>query len=163
NLVRFGSVLPVSAQAKQLVLRPGVNVSYLKIVARHTVFGQTAGLLLVLGAIALLVLWRRGRTRPGTVRPEGLFAAAATLAFTAIFSALTSLNGWILFGWYAYPLPSALVAALVLVGLATKDWLRPGWWPRLASAIVALASVLALVQGARAYSVRGPGWSVEDS
>ena len=163
NLARFGSVLPVSAQSKQLVLRPGINVSYLKIVARHTIFGQTAGLLIVLGVLALLVLWRRARRSPEAAPPEGLFAAAVILAFTAIFYGINSLNGWIFFGWYAYPLTAALVTALVLVGTVVKDRLQPAWRPRAAAAVVALASLLALVQGARAFATRGPLWSASDN
>jgi hypothetical protein len=160
NLVTFGSVLPVSALSKQLVLRPGINVSYLKIVARNTVFGATAGLTLVLGVFALLGLWRR---RKLAVPPAALFAAAVLLGFTALFYGLNSLSGWMFFGWYAYPLGPALVAALVLVGTVLATRIGPRWRTRASAAIVAVAAVVALVQGTRAFATRGPQWSVRDN
>jgi hypothetical protein len=159
NLFGFGSFLPVSAVAKQLVLRPGINVSYLKIVARYTVFGATAGLTLVLGTLALLVLWRRRNAVP----PGALFAAAVLLAFTALFFGLNSLSGWMYFGWYAYPLAPALVVALVLVGTVVGARVLPPWRARASAAVVAAACVLALVQGARAFATRGPLWTVADN
>ncbi|HET9155895.1 MAG TPA: hypothetical protein VFN91_04460 [Myxococcaceae bacterium] len=159
NLLRFGSILPVSAVAKQLVLRPGINVSYLKIVARYTVYGATTGLTLVLGTLALVVLWRRRNAVP----PAALFASAVLLAFTALFFALNSLSGWMYFGWYAYPLGPALVVALVLVGTLVATRVRPPWRARASAAIVAAASVLALAQGTRAFATRGPLWTVGDN
>jgi hypothetical protein len=160
NLVTFGSVLPVSALSKQLVLRPGINVSY-EDRRPHTVFGATAGLcLLVLGVFALLGLWRR---RKLAVPPAALFAAAVLLAFTALFYGLNSLSGWMFFGWYAYPLGPALVAALVLVGTVVATRIGPRWRTRASAAIVAAAAVLALVQGTRAFATRGPQWSVRDN
>ena len=159
NFLGFGSILPVSAVAKQLVLRPGINVSYLKLVARYTVYGATAGLTLVLGTLALVVLWRRRNAVP----PAALFASAVLLAFTAIFYALNSLSGWMYFGWYAYPLGPALVVAWVLAGTVVAARLPPAWGPRASAALVAAASVLALVQGARAFATRGPLWTVSDN
>jgi hypothetical protein len=159
NLFGFGSVLPVSAVAKQPVLRPGINISYLKIIARYTVFGATAGLTLVLGTFALLALWRRRHLVP----PRALFAAAVLLGFTALFYSLNSLSGWMYFGWYAYPLGPALVVALVLVGTVVALRVRPPWRARASAAIVGAASILALVQGARAFAIRGPLWTVKDN
>lgn len=163
NLAYFGSVLPVSALAKQLVLRPGFNFSYLKIVARYTVFGKTAGLTLVLGVVALLVLWRRrGQTGEG-MRPEALFAGGVTLAFTGLFYLANALSGWGYFGWYAYPLTAALVAAYVLLGTLVRARIPLPWRPRAALAVVALSTLLALAGGVRAFATRGPLWSVSDN
>ncbi|HSP18742.1 MAG TPA: hypothetical protein VLQ79_04460 [Myxococcaceae bacterium] len=163
NLVLFGSVLPVSGQAKQLVVVPGLNLSYLKIVARHTVFGPTAGITLVCGVAALLVLWRR-RARGGEgLRADALFAAAVILGFTALFYGLNALSGWTYFGWYAYPLGAALVASYVLIGTAVTQWIPAAWRPGAAATVVALSTVLALAAGIRAFAIRGPLWKVEDN
>jgi len=163
NLLFFGSVLPVSALAKQLVVVPGLNVSYLKIVARYTVFGPAAGLTLVMGVAALLVLWRSRTRGQDGLRPEALFAAAVILAFTGVFYVANALNGWIYFGWYAYPLTAALVASYVLLGEVVAPRLPAGWRPRAAAGVVVLATVLALAGGGRAFAIRGPLWSVNDN
>jgi hypothetical protein len=162
NLLVCGSILPVSALAKQLVARPGINIGYLRFVAFGTPYGRTAGIMLLLGVVAAFVLWRR-RRMPGAVRPEGLFAAAVVLGFAGVFFGMNTLSGWTYFGWYAYPFAASLVAAMVLVGTLIAARISEEGRARASAAVVALACTLAAVQGVSSFATRGPRWSVTDN
>lgn len=158
NLAAFGSILPMSALAKQLVKIPGVQLSYLRSILQYTQYGWTAGPTLVLGTVALMLVWRRGRAGR-----HGLFASALALAFAAIFYATNALSGWTFFGWYAYPLAAALVVSLALVGQVLVERIPSGRRAPWGAAFVAGAMGLASVQGIWAFVTRGPLWSVADN
>jgi hypothetical protein len=163
NLMFFGALLTTSAAAKQLVRRPGINLGYLKYVATGTPFGPSAGLIIALGGLAALWLWSGRGSREQSLRPRALFAASLALVFAAGFYALNTWSGWVFFGWYAYPLPVALVAALVLVGVAAVPRIAARLRARASAAVLAIASAAALIQGVYAFVTRGPLWSVEDN
>jgi hypothetical protein len=160
NLVQFGSVMPVSGLAKQLVERYAVSIGYLYNIAFTTPFGPLAGVALVLGVLAAFVLWRRG----APARPEAFVVGVITLSFAVLFWAVNSLSGWIQFGWYAFPMAPALVAALTFVGLALAPYLRS---ERLcagaAGAAVAVSALVATAQGLRYGVTHGPLYSERDN
>jgi hypothetical protein len=163
NLALCGSVLPVSALAKQLVAKRGVNLSYLRVMAFSTPFGHFAGILMVLGVAALLAMSGSHPRVKAAAKPEALFAAATILGFTALFIGLNTLSGWCYFAWYAYPLAPSLVAALALVGAVVASRIATSWRTRASAAAVVLASGLGLTQGVYTFVTRGPLWSVEDN
>ncbi len=163
NLAVFHTVMPVSAMAKQLVTRFGVNVGYLMAAARWTPYGTTAVPVLAAGVAALVLLARRRARGEGAPRPEALFAGGLALAFAAIFFAENTLNGWIYFGWYSYPFQPALVAALAFAGMAVAPALAEARRARAVPALVAGAMLVAAGQGAYHFAVYGPLWSVEDN
>jgi polyhydroxybutyrate depolymerase len=158
NLGAFGSVLPMSALAKQLVKHRGVNISYLRIAASGTLYGRTAGITLVLGAVAAVLLWRRPAGRG-----PALFTGALALVFAGVFFAINTLSGWTFFGWYAYPLAPALVAALTLLGVYVAPRLRGALSSQASAAVVVAAAAVAGVQGAYSFATRGPLYSVSDN
>ncbi len=84
NFAIFGAVMPVSALAKRLTVAPGLDLSYLSFAAFKTVFGVTVGLVVPLGALALLLAWRRTRGS-SHARPAALLVGAVVLAFAAAF------------------------------------------------------------------------------
>ena len=163
NLLVFGSIMPVSALAKQLVARRGVNMGYLKFIAFSTPYGHAAGATLVLGALAAWLAWRRPEWARTSVSRSGLLAAAAVLAFAALFFAINSLSGWTYFGWYAYPLCASLLVALTLGGALVAGRIAASWRPRASATVIAAACGLAVTQGGWAFATRGPLWTVDDN
>jgi hypothetical protein len=159
NLYYFNSAVPVSALAKRLVVTSGFNFNYARAVALWTYMGPTIGVVLPLGAVALYLLIRRD----STAQPRGRFVGGLTLAFAFVFYLTNALSGWIFFGWYAYPLPAATIAALVFI--------CQYWGPlveryRLRTAAVALMLALVVVvplNALRYYRQHGPQWSVSDN
>jgi hypothetical protein len=155
NYAYYGTVLPVSALAKRLQTAPGFNASYARGIALGTTFGPTVAIVLPLGLIALCLLVRRDRRQP-----QALFAGGLALIFAFLFFGINALTGWVVFGWYAYPLVPALTAALVFIirqwgnGIrATKTW----------AIAVALVVGSAPLLAARYYFEHGPRWSVQDN
>src|ERR1700722_17936420 len=163
NLRVFGGIMPVSAMAKQLVTRFGVNINYLRVAALWTGYGRTAGLTLVAGAGGLLGLPRRRARGQDVGRPQALFAGGLALAFSAIFFCVNTLNGWMFFGWYAYPFAPALVAALTFVGMAIAPKVTEARRSRTVATIVAAAATVASVEAVQYFVERGPLWSIEDN
>src|SRR5262249_34242607 len=105
NYLYFGAPLPVSALAKRLITKPGFDLSYLRRVALGTPYGRSMALLLPLGVLALC--WLIQSDNRARVRER--FIGAVPLIFAAVFFGLNALGGWILFGWYAYPLATAAI------------------------------------------------------
>jgi polyhydroxybutyrate depolymerase len=161
NMVAFGSPLPVSGLAKQLVKRAGISPSYLFVVLLQTAYGYAAGVILVAGSVALLVLWLR-RERTARV-PIDLYGGAVALAFAAVFYLVNALTGWCYFGWYAYPLAPALVAGLTFGGRLAAGLVPPELRGRLCTAALAGAAVMALSHASYHAVTRGPLWRVEDN
>jgi hypothetical protein len=161
NVAVVGSFLPVSALAKQLVKKPGINLRYLQGVAMYSQYGLGAGLLLVSAVVAVYLLWKARGSAP--VRPPALFAAAVCLAFTAVFYGINALSGWIYFGWYAYPLGPALVVSMILVGRVVAGRVAPWVHLRASAAAVAAAAALSATQAVVYFVEHGPLYSVEDN
>lgn len=156
NLALFGSPFPMSMLAKGLWTGAGFNIKYAQIVALGTVYGPTIGLVLPLGVVALCLLLRRDPR----ARPSGRFAGGLALAFAFAFFGLNALSGWTFFGWYAYPLATATIAALVFISEC--------WGSRFSAAgVMTMATaglvVLAPAFAARYYVEHGPRWSVSDN
>jgi predicted esterase len=160
NLVAFGSALPVSGMAKQLIKQPGFKVRYLMAVAGCTTYGRTAGIALAAGGIALLVLWSRQRTSPARFRLGG---GALAMAFAAVFFLLNASSGWVFFGWYAYPLLPALVASATFVGAAALPRIPVAARTRAGALAVVVAALLASRGAVYEFVTRGPLWSGSDS
>ena len=159
NSYYFNTAVPVSALAKRLVVVRGFNFGYARAVALMTYMGPTISVVLPLGAVALYLLIRRDPT----VQPRARFVGGLTLAFAFVFYLINALSGWIYFGWYAYPLPAATIAALVFICQC--------WGPlveRYHLRTAAVAMMLALVAFAPLnalyyYRQHGPQWSVSDN
>ncbi len=153
----FDTLLPVSAMAKQLYSGLGFNLWYARTAAFGTVYGPTVGVLLTLGVIALILLVRQSRS----VGPPIRFVGATALAFAFILWGLNALSGWIFFGWYAYPVLTASIAASAFI------WEKWGWIlaarPRIALSLAIVTLGLPVVVATRYYSEHGPGWSVSDN
>jgi hypothetical protein len=86
---------------------------------------------------------------------------ATALAFAFVLWGLNALSGWTFFGWYAYPIVTASVAA------AAFSWQEWGWVVSARRSVAIAISVLTLglpVVSATRYSIQhGPGWSVSDN
>jgi hypothetical protein len=158
NWAYFGTPLPVSALAKRLVTLHGFSFAYARAVAFQTYFGPTIAVVLPLGAVALYLLWRRDK-RWCAAR----FSGAVALIFALLFFFLNALSGWIFFGWYAYPLAPAMIAAPVFI---CQLWARyfSGATAR-CSAQMAMLALVAFVPAAAAlfYVEHGPKWSIRDN
>lgn len=151
NFIYFGTPLPVSALAKRLTTSMGFSIPYARAVALETYYGPTIAVVLPLGVLALIILWRRNQ------RPS--IAGAIALVFAFSFFFLNALSGWIFFGWYAYPLAPATIAALAFI----CQWLQPRV-PRNAAQVLLLLLVgLAPLMAARYYIQHGPRWSISDN
>jgi hypothetical protein len=155
NLVLTGSPIPVSALAKRLVTTPGFSFNYARGIAFGTVYGGTLGVVLTLGLIAcLLLVWKNRRDRP-----IAHFVCGLTLVYAFIFFGLNAQTGWIYFGWYAFPLVPATIAALVAIvqrwGTAFNNRLQVV----VASLLVALAPALAVPY----FIQHGPLGSISDN
>ena len=156
NFWFFGTALPVSALAKRLGTAYGFDHWYTINVALNTHFGPTVAVVLPFGALAACLIYRRGPD----VRSPALISGIIALLFAAIFFFINSLSGWVLFSWYLYPLPAALIAAVIFV---CRRWRPVG-----AARPAALAALLMLVSltpigAALYYEQHGPGWSVSDN
>ena len=162
NLRGFGAVLPMSALAKQLVKQRGVSLSYLRFIALATPYGRTAGIALVLGVVAACLLWRRRRSA-AVANPEGLFAGSVALVFAGVFFLVNTLSGWTYFGWYAYPLAPALVAALTFVGVVVAPRVAIRLRTRAGAVVVAATAAITTAQATAYFVTHGPLWSVEDN
>jgi hypothetical protein len=114
NLRWFGGLLPLSAVAKQQLLRTVFHPRYLWTCAFYTTYEWFAGPILGLGVLAL---YRELRTSKLDLP---LLAAAVPIVFACIFFLLNSFTGWVFFGWYAFPYAAALPAAL---WLTWRRWL----------------------------------------
>jgi hypothetical protein len=156
NHALFGSPLPVSAVAKQLLTGSGFNVTYAKRVALGTVYGPTVSLVLPLGLVALFWLVRRDGRRPAAPR----LAGAVALLFAFVFFALNARTGWIFFGWYAYPIAPAAIAALAFMW---ECWAPAGRGRTAVAVVAALLVALVPVLAAGYYLEHGPRWSVADN
>ena len=156
NLWMFGTAFPVSALAKQLHTGLGFNLWYARTAALGTVYGPIVGVLLPLGAIAFALLWRRSRQ----CAPASMVGAIA-VAFAFILWGINALSGWIFFGWYAFPVVPAGLAAGAFV------WQQWGWL--IAGRKVAAAALAILMLGLptataiRYFIQHGPEWSVSDN
>ena len=157
NAWMFSTPLPVSATAKQLYSGFGFNLWYARMAAYGTVYGPTVAVLLPLGAIAFILLVRRSRWECSPIH----FVGATALAFAFVLWGLNALSGWIFFGWYAYPIVTASLAAAAFI------WMEWGWVVAARrSAAVALAILtlgLPVVVAVRYFIQHGPGWSVADN
>jgi hypothetical protein len=155
NWIYFSSPLPMSGLAKHLYTSPGFNVKYATIVALGTVYGPTIGLVLPAGLLAAFLLLRREARE----KPAGRFAGTLAVVFAFVFFGLNALTGWTFFGWYAYPLAAATIAAQVFVCQRWGTLLPNRLQVVVASLLVALVPVMAV----RDYVERGPRWSVTDN
>jgi polyhydroxybutyrate depolymerase len=163
NLFAFGSVLPVSGLAKQLVLHPGFNLGYGFVVLLGTVYGWPAGATLFAGVVALAVLYRR-RLRPAAaIEGWSLFGGALALAFAAVFYTVNAVSGWCYFGWYAYALAPALVAGVTLAGRAAAARIPVALRAGASALAFTLAGLIATGQAAQYFVTRGPRWSLADN
>ena len=156
NYYFFGTFLPVSALAKRLQTAPGFNLQYARGIALNTPFGPTVAIVLPLGLIALLLLWRRD----GVQRPHARFAGGLALVFAFLFFGINALTGWIIFGWYEYPLVPGLIAALVFM---FERWGRLVPSARVRAIAVALLVALAPILALKHYIEHGPRWSIADN
>ena len=164
NLVAFGSVMPVSGLAKQLVLRPGFNISYAVVAFAGTAYGWAAGWTLLAGVVALGILHRQRRSPSSDDLPSAaLFGGAVAFAFAAVFFALNALSGWCFFGWYAYPLAPALVAGVTFVGRAALFRIPEALRARAGALVCVAAGLLAAGQAVHYFVTHGPRWSVADN
>jgi hypothetical protein len=156
NVWFFGTLLPVSALAKRLGTAYGFDHWYAINVAFNSHFGPTVAVMLALGALAACLIYRRD---PGQ-RSPALLSGSIALLFAVIFFFINSLSGWILFGWYLYPLPAALIAAVIFV---CRRW--PAVGAVRAPALAALLMLVALtpIGAAIYYEQHGPGWSISDN
>jgi hypothetical protein len=159
NFVYFNTPMPVSALAKRLVVTPGFSFGYVRAVAFWTYLGPTIGVVLPLGAVALYLLVRRDRT----AQPVAAFAGGLTLAFAFVFYFLNALSGWIFFGWYAYPLPAATIAALVFIGRCWGPLVERHHLRAAAITVMLALVVFAPLNATRYYRQHGPQWSVSDN
>jgi hypothetical protein len=156
NWLVFGSVMPVSALAKHLVLVHGFNISYGYVALFGTVYGPTIGLVLLTGLCASLLSWREA---PGD-RPAARIVGTVAILFPGVFYFINATPGWCFFGWYAYPLLPGLVAALAFASERVPRSLKETGILALAAAVpAALAPAMALVD----YRQHGPMWGVSDN
>lgn len=156
NYVVFDSLVPISAIAKRLQTAWGFDLHYALAVAFDTFYGPTIGIVLPLGLIALLRLMRRDSGR----QSRALFAGGLALAFAFVFFGLNALSGWIFFGWYAFPLQAATIAALVFICI---EWRSLVANLRLQTGVLAVLVALTPMLGVRYYLQHGPWWTVADN
>lgn len=155
NVLLVGSPLPVSAVAKRLITTPGFSIAYARGIAFGTMYGTTIGFMLPLGVLAWLgLVWKdRGS------QPYARFVCGLTLVYTFIFFGLNALSGWIVFGWYAFPLVPATIVAIVCIVQR---------WGSICSAkhSVAIATLVLAVAPAQAavyYVQHGPFGTIADN
>jgi hypothetical protein len=152
NLHWFGELLPISAVAKQQLVRVVFHPRYLWACAFDTHYGIAAGPLLLAGAIAVALELRDRRLDLSSL------AALVPIAFAGIFFFLNAFTGWIFFGWYSFPYAVALPASLFLVW---RRWLKGR--ERTAFALTAILCVSSLAGAARSFYERGPRGTVRDN
>jgi hypothetical protein len=147
--------MPISAEAKRLIVDWGFSITYARAVATSTVYGASVALLLPIGMIALALLIRSAPTERVAARCAGGLA----IVYLFIFFGINALSGWIFFGWYAFPFAPATVAALTFVWLRWASLLNKPMQVALTLVCLAIGPVL----GARYFIQHGPGWSMGDN
>jgi len=154
NYVLFGSVMPVSAVAKRLQTDVGFSVTYAERVALGTTFGPSVAIVLPVGVLCAAVLfWRRNE------RSVRWLSGSISLVFAFAFFGLNALTGWIFFGWYAYPILPAAVAAMVFMCELSSHRL-----PILLRRAAAVTVVAITIAGAWDYYLQhGPRWTEADN
>ncbi|HLK35279.1 MAG TPA: hypothetical protein VKU41_00915 [Polyangiaceae bacterium] len=158
NLAVFGAMLPLSARAKQLRTSAGVNFEFLR--GAWPAYGARNVALMLLALGALLFLSKR----MPRVRPEARAVAAVALTFPVLFSGLNAtLSDWFFFPWYAYPLPTAAVAAYAVVCQLIEPAVESAVPGGLAVVLAAAVMIRVPVQGMENFLRFGPGWSVDDN
>jgi hypothetical protein len=161
NLKWFGGLLPISAVAKQQLVRTVFHPRYLWTCAFYTNYEWFAGPTLLLGALAL---YREART---TRIDLPLVAAAVPIVFACIFFFLNSFTGWVYFGWYSFPYAAALPASL---WLTWKRWLMndahgrrsPRRMRAFGLALLSCFGLAALAGATRHFVERGPLGTASD-
>lgn len=159
NAYLFGSPLPVSALAKRLSTVRGVNLDFLRFAATNTVYGTAVCALLPLGLVAFLLLVRRGPSLGPAARASG----GAALFFPWVFYGVNATTGWVFFGWYAYPLGPAILAALVFLCEAAAPVASRAAPRRLVWLAGTMALAVVAIRSARYFVMHGPRWSVADN
>jgi len=155
NILLVGSPLPVSALAKRLITTSGFSLAYARGIAFGTMFGRTIGVVLPLGVLAWLGLIWSDRLN----RPVARFVGGLALAYAFIFFGINALSGWIVFGWYAFPLVPATIAAVVCIVERWGTFISHRMRVMAATLLVALAPV----QAVRYFIQHGPLGSVADN
>jgi hypothetical protein len=92
-------------------------------------------------------------------RPVARFVCALTLAYAFLFFGMNALSGWILFGWYMFPLVPATIVAIVCI---VQRW-GAYFSPKLQVVIATLVVAIAPVQAGRYYVQHGPLGSISDN
>jgi hypothetical protein len=156
NYMFFGSLLPMSALAKQLHTSLGFNLTYAQRVAFGTVYGPMVAAILPLGIAALFLLVTRDRART----PPSYFAGGLALIFAFVFFGLNARTGWTFFGWYAYPIASAAIAALVFICQHSS---RFAPWLHVQTLAVFVSIAVVPTVALRYYVDHGPRWTVADN
>jgi hypothetical protein len=152
NLAEFGTLSPVSGQAKQL--REGFGFSALLLQSLWA--SGYVRIAVALVPPALLVLTAAGQR---LFARSAAFTALLGMVFPVVLYGVLGLSSdWTLFPWYLYPVPTALFfAALVLVRLVTQA--APRFTPDWAAASLSLAAlVLSVGVAARVCWSRTLGW-----
>jgi hypothetical protein len=155
NFQLVGSLFPVSALAKRLVTTPGFSLAYARGIAFGTMYGATVGFVLPIGAFAWLGL----KTREKVDRPVAYFVCGLTLAFAFLFFGINALSGWIVFGWYTFPLVPATIVAIVCI---VKRW-GAIVGPKMQVVTATLVIAAAPAQAVRYYVQHGPLGSISDN
>jgi hypothetical protein len=156
NYIFFGSLLPMSALAKQLHTSLGFNLTYAQRVAFGTVYGPMVAAILPLGVAALFLLVRRDHGRTSS----SYFAGGLALIFAFVFFGLNARTGWIFFGWYAYPIATATIPALVFI---CQHWSRLAPWLHVQTVAVLVSITVVPAVALRYYIDHGPCWTVADN
>jgi hypothetical protein len=159
NKVAFSGFLPGSALAKELRTSAGLSINVLRVAIG--VYGKPTLTLLLIAIVGLLVIARRASpTRAGASVASGV-ALVFPFAFT-ILNALVS--DWFFFPWYAYPMPTAVVAAGVVLWRWAEPLLREPQRPALAAIALAVAACVLVPAGVLSdFLKHGPGWLTEDN
>jgi hypothetical protein len=166
NIVVFGSVLPISGQAKQLAPFPVFSTHALGHLVREPLGSLLHGRFsiyltsgLVPALISLLAILVYARTRPRERSWAAVHLALLLFPF-ALLAAQCLVSDWILWPWYLYALiPAAIsaLAALVRAGLpATQEKSSPlGLGAVAAIAVVIVADpAVALLHGPQSGEAR---------
>ncbi|HEX4386343.1 MAG TPA: hypothetical protein VH083_25485 [Myxococcales bacterium] len=161
NLKMFGGLLPISAVAKEQLLRTAFHPRYLWTCSFYTCYEWFAGPLLALGALALFLELRSRRL------DLRLLAAGVPIVFAAVFFFLNSFTGWVYFGWYAFPYAAALPASFWLMW---QRWLMndshgrrsPRRMRAFGLALLTCLGIAALSGATRHFVERGPLGTASD-
>lgn len=159
NVALFGSVLPISGQAKQLAPFPVFSSHALGHLIDEPLSALMHGRVsvylsvgIVPAAISLAALALYARTRPQERSWAAMHLALLLFPF-ALLAAQSLVSAWILWPWYLYAtIPAAVSALAALVRPALPDPHRPATLGR--GAIVAIAA--AILADPAAALLRGP-------